>query len=77
MKDVDMTRILVLNGPNLSRLGKREPDIYGHDSYADLVAACELEAAALELVVDVRQTDDEAQLVKWLHEAADGGHPVQ
>ena len=76
MKDVDMTRILVLNGPNLSRLGKREPDIYGHDSYADLVAACELEAAALELVVDVRQTDDEAQLVKWLHEAADGGHPV-
>lgn len=71
-----MTRVLVLNGPNLSRLGSREPDVYGAQSYADLVALCTREGAALGLEVDVRQTDDEAELVHWLHEAADGRIPV-
>jgi 3-dehydroquinate dehydratase-2 len=71
-----MTRVLVLNGPNLSRLGSREPDVYGSTSYADLVALCETEGAALGLEVEVRQTDDEAELVGWLHEAADAGTPV-
>lgn len=71
-----MTRVLVLNGPNLSRLGRREPDVYGHESYDDLVALCRSEGAALGLEVDVRQTDDEAELVRWLHEAADGELPV-
>ncbi len=71
-----MTRVLVLNGPNLSRLGRREPDVYGHESYDDLVALCRAQGEALGLEVDVRQTDDEAELVRWLHEAADEQLPV-
>jgi 3-dehydroquinate dehydratase-2 len=71
-----MTRVLVLNGPNLSRLGSREPDVYGADTFADLAAACTTTAAELGLEVDVRATDSESELVGWLHEAADGRIPV-
>jgi 3-dehydroquinate dehydratase-2 len=71
-----MTRVLVLNGPNLSRLGSREPEVYGHATFDDLVAECRACAAELGLDVDVRQTDDEAELVRWLHEAADTSTPV-
>jgi 3-dehydroquinate dehydratase-2 len=63
--------VLVLNGPNLSRLGSREPDVYGTTSYAELVERCEQEGLRLGLAVEVRQSDDEAELVRWLHEAAD------
>ena len=66
-----MTRVLLLNGPNLGRLGVREPEVYGHLSLADLVAAGERWGAELGLDVEVRQTDDEAELVGWLHEAVD------
>ena len=68
--------MLVLNGPNLSRLGTREPDVYGAASYDDLVALCHKSAAELGLEVDVRQTDDESELVAWVHEAADDRVPV-
>lgn len=68
--------VLVLNGPNLNRLGTREPDVYGHTTYADLVTICEAAGAELGLTVDVRQTNDEAELVGWLHEAADAGTAV-
>lgn len=71
-----MTRVLVLNGPNLGRLGSREPDVYGHATHDDLVARCTAEGSALGLEVEVRQTDDEAELVRWLHEAADAATPV-
>ena len=71
-----MTRVLVLNGPNLSRLGSREPDVYGHATHADLVDRCTAAGAALGLEVEVRQTDDEGELIGWLHEAADGQVPV-
>ena len=71
-----MTRVLVLNGPNLGRLGSREPDVYGHATHDDLVAVCIAEGAALGLEVEVRQTDDEAELVHWLHAAADDATPV-
>jgi 3-dehydroquinate dehydratase II len=71
-----MTRVLVLNGPNLSRLGSREPEVYGSATYDELVAACEGAGAELGLEVEVRQTDDESELVGWLHEAADQGTPV-
>lgn len=67
---------LVLNGPNLRRLGRREPEIYGSTSYADLEQLCRRTAAELGMAVDVRQTDSEAQLLGWLHEAADAGLPV-
>ena len=66
-----MTRVLVLSGPNLGRLGVREPEIYGADTYLDLVAACGRWGSELGLDVDARQTDDEARLVGWLHEAVD------
>lgn len=71
-----MTRVLVLNGPNLGRLGTREPDVYGTASYDDLAAACVQAAAELGLEADVRQTDDEATMLGWLHEAADSRTPV-
>ena len=69
-------RVLVLNGPNLSRLGGREPDVYGHATYAELVAGCERVGAECGLQVDVRQTDAEHELIGWLHEAADAGMAV-
>jgi 3-dehydroquinate dehydratase-2 len=71
-----MTRVLVLNGPNLGRLGSREPDVYGHTTHDDLVALCVAEGVELGLEVEVRQTDDEAELVHWLHAAADDATPV-
>lgn len=66
-----MTRVLLLNGPNLGRLGVREPEVYGHLTLADLVEAGERWGAELGLDVEVRQTDDESQMVGWLHEAVD------
>jgi 3-dehydroquinate dehydratase-2 len=69
-------RVLVLNGPNLGRLGSREPEVYGATTYDDLVKECTAFGAELGLDVDVRQTDDESELVGWLHEAADGELPV-
>lgn len=71
-----MTRVLVLNGPNLDRLGTREPEIYGRLTLADITALVEREAAARGLEADVRQTNDEGELIGWLHEAADAGVPV-
>ncbi|MEN9660164.1 MAG: hypothetical protein RLZZ443_93 [Actinomycetota bacterium] len=71
-----MSKVLVLNGPNLARLGSREPDIYGSMDWAGLVAAVESEAKVLGLSADVRQTNDEAELIKWIYEAIDGGVDV-
>ncbi|SHN33866.1 type II 3-dehydroquinate dehydratase [Actinacidiphila paucisporea] len=72
-----MTRpVLVLNGPNLGRLGSREPDVYGSTSYAGLVDECRKVGADLGFDVEVRETNDEAELIGWLHEAADGRIPV-
>ncbi len=68
--------VLVLNGPNLGRLGVREPDVYGTATYADLVARCEAVAAEVGLDVEVRQTDDEAEMIGWLHAAADARSAV-
>lgn len=68
--------VLVLNGPNLGRLGRREPTLYGHGTYADLVARCEEVGGKLGLAVEVRQTDHEGELLGWLHAAADDATPV-
>ena len=70
-----MTSVLVLNGPNLDRLGSREPDVYGSATLRDLQERLEDEARA-GVTIDLRQTNDEAELIGWLHEAVDGGHPV-
>jgi 3-dehydroquinate dehydratase-2 len=68
--------VLVLNGPNLGRLGVREPDVYGTATYADLVARCQEVAREQGVDVDVRQTDSESELIGWLHDAADAGSAV-
>jgi 3-dehydroquinate dehydratase-2 len=71
-----MRHVLVLNGPNLGRLGSREPDVYGSMSYDEIVKICHETGGDLGLEVEVRQTDDEAELVGWLHDAADAGIAV-
>lgn len=70
-----MTNVLVLNGPNLGRLGTREPDIYGTLTLEDIRATLAGEAPA-DISIDLRQTDDEATLIGWLHEAVDTRSPV-
>jgi 3-dehydroquinate dehydratase-2 len=69
-------KVLVLNGPNLGRLGTREPHIYGHTTYADLVELCEKAGRDLGLDVAVRQTDHEGEMLGWLHEAAEQDYAV-
>jgi 3-dehydroquinate dehydratase II len=71
-----MTFVMVLNGPNLGRLGSREPDVYGKATLADLAETCRAAGGALGLEVDVRQTDDEAEMIGWVHEAIDARAPV-
>ncbi len=68
--------VLVLNGPNLSRLGSREPDVYGRTDHDGLVALVAQAADELGVRAEVRQSDDEADLVRWLHEAVDTRRPV-
>jgi 3-dehydroquinate dehydratase II len=70
------TRVLVLNGPNLGRLGVREPDVYGSATLADLTKACQATGGEFGLEVEVRQTDDEAELIGWVHQAIDARTPV-
>ena len=70
-----MTTILVLNGPNLGRLGTREPEVYGSETLADIEA--DLAASVPDGVeIDLRQSDDEAELIGWIHEAVDRRLPV-
>jgi 3-dehydroquinate dehydratase-2 len=71
-----MSKVLVLNGPNLGRLGSREPEIYGALDFAGLVASVNKRAGELGLEVDVRQSDSETQLIHWLHEAVDSAAHV-
>lgn len=65
-------RVLVLNGPNLQRLGSREPELYGSTTYDQLGRLC----TQVNPDAEVRQTDDEATMLGWLHEAADSRTPV-
>jgi 3-dehydroquinate dehydratase-2 len=68
--------VLVLNGPNLGRLGRRQPEIYGSTTYDELVGLCQAWGQDLGLEVDVRQTNHEGDLLDWLNNAADDGSPV-
>ena len=68
--------VLVLNGPNLRRLGRRQPEIYGSTTYDELVGMCRAWGRDLGLEVEVRQTNHEGDLLDWLNNAADEGSPV-
>ena len=63
--------IYILNGPNLNRLGKREPDIYGTTTLAEVEAMCRTAAHGYPL--EFRQSNAEHQIVDWIHQAIDGG----
>lgn len=77
MRQTGRMRILVLNGPNLGRLGTREPDVYGTATIAEIAPLVEaVGTAAQPIEADVRQTDDEAELVGWIHAAVDAKTPV-
>ena len=72
-----MRKVLVLNGPNLNRLGTREPEVYGSDTLDDIAAMLHERGGTLGLELDVRQSNHEGHLIDWLHEAADtGAHAV-
>lgn len=68
--------ILVLNGPNLNRLGKRQPEVYGSTTLADVESMIKNKAEALSITVDCKQSNHEGELIEWVHEAADNGWPV-
>lgn len=69
-------KILVLNGPNLSRLDLREKNHYGDIVYADIERSVRSEAASLDFEAEIRQSNDESEIISWLHEAADKKMPV-
>ena len=69
-------KVLVLNGPNLNLLGKREPDIYGLATLSDLEQKLNAEAKTLGLNVSVRQTNSESELIDWIQEAFETKTPV-
>lgn len=71
-----MPHVYVINGPNLNRLGTREPDIYGRTTHDELAADCVSTGRELGLDVTVLQTNDEAELIGWLHRAQDEGAGV-
>lgn len=70
-----MSKILVLNGPNLGRLGSREPEVYGTATIDDVRLMLQ-QLAGVEVELDIQQTDDEAELIAWIHQATDRGDDV-
>ena len=64
-----MSRILIINGPNLNMLGTREPGIYGYDTLADIEKMCQEEAKGLGLKVDFRQSNIEGEIITWIQQA--------
>jgi 3-dehydroquinate dehydratase-2 len=69
-------KVLVLNGPNLGRLGRRQPEIYGTTTHTELAGMCVAWGRELGLKVEVRQTNHEGELLDWLNTAADDATPV-
>ena len=71
-----MTKVVVVNGPNLGRLGVRQPDVYGKQDLETLRSLCTQWGEELGLDVEVRQSDDEAEMIGWMHQAADEKTPI-
>ncbi|MCI1901121.1 MAG: type II 3-dehydroquinate dehydratase [Bifidobacteriaceae bacterium] len=76
MSEQSLRKVVVVNGPNLGRLGVREPEIYGHANLETLRAKCAQWGKGLGLDVEVRQSDDEAEVIHWMHQAVDEQTPV-
>ena len=74
--NTSMKTVHVINGPNLGRLGLREPEMYGSTTHDELVHLIERTATELGLKALVRQSDSESELLHWIHQAADAGEPV-
>ena len=71
-----MRKVMILNGPNLDQLGTREAEVYGTLTLAEIESLCKETAVALDFEIDFRQSNDEATLIGWLHEAAKSELPV-
>ena len=71
-----LQHVVVVNGPNLGRLGVREPEIYGHATLATLAELCQTWGSELGMTVEVRQSDDEAEVIHWMHRAVDEHTPI-
>ena len=69
-------KILILNGPNLSRLDLREKNHYGDLSYSDLTKEITKKASEIGIEIEIKQSDSESELISWIHEAADKKQPV-
>lgn len=69
-------KVVVVNGPNLGRLGVREPEIYGNATLETLRQQCTEWGKNLGLDVEVRQSDDEAEVIHWMHQAVDEQTPI-
>ena len=67
-------KVLILNGPNLNMLGVREPTIYGSETLSDIEALCQREGKSLSMLVKCRQSNEEGELVTWIHQARDNIH---
>ena len=64
-------KILILNGPNLNALGRREPAVYGAETLADVEAMCRSAAKQAGFELDFRQSNSESELIGWIQEAGD------
>ena len=71
-----MPLIFILNGPNLNLLGKRQPDIYGHETLADVERACTRLAKTLNVDIRFHQSNREYELIDWIHEARESGAAI-
>ena len=71
-----MPLVLILNGPNLNLLGKRQPEIYGHETLADVECDCAALGQSLGLDTSLRQSNHEGQIVDWIHEARDTAQAI-
>ncbi len=65
--------IYVLNGPNMNLLGKRQPELYGYETLNDVEKLCSKIVRNEGLKIDLRQSNNEADLIDWIHEARDSG----